>query len=75
MPPDLRRHIPDLKRKDMTMDFQLAAAWGSLIFGILTVVLLGTWFATGKKNAALRVMGGVAALVTVASFGYMTYAV
>jgi hypothetical protein len=57
----------------MDMDLYLAAVWGSVIFGMLAVICLGAWFATGRQSAALRVMGGFGALAAALSYGYMTY--
>ena len=40
----------------------------SLIALGVAAVLLGIWFATGKKNAALRITGGLAFLLGILSF-------
>jgi hypothetical protein len=54
------------------MDMMMLSVWGSLIFGVLTVVLVGAWLITGRKNKVLQVMGGAAALLSALSATYMT---
>ncbi|MGL5009330.1 MAG: hypothetical protein ACRC6I_05575 [Paracoccaceae bacterium] len=55
------------------MNYFLAAVWGAVIFGALTVVLLLLWFLGGRTSSFLRVAGGVTGLIGVACFAYMTY--
>ncbi len=57
------------------MDFYLAAVWGSLVFGVLTILLLILWGIGGKTSAPLRIGAGVCGLLCMASFAYMTYGV
>jgi hypothetical protein len=54
------------------MDMMLLAVWGSVIFGALTIVLVGAWLVTGRKNKVLQILGGVAALLSALSATYMT---
>ena len=57
------------------MDWYLAAVWGTVIFGVLTVLLLLLWFVGGKTSTPLRIAGGISGLLCMASFAYMTYGV
>jgi hypothetical protein len=54
------------------MDMMMLSVWGSVIFGAVTIILVGAWLVTGRKNKVLQVLGGAAALISALSATYMT---
>ncbi|MGL4236811.1 hypothetical protein [Tabrizicola sp.] len=55
------------------MDWFLLATWGSVVFGALTMILIGLWFIGGRKSAPLRIGGAVSILISTGCFAYTNY--
>ncbi|MGF1502794.1 MAG: hypothetical protein ACFBSD_13340 [Paracoccaceae bacterium] len=55
------------------MNPTLLATWISLIFGVLTIVLLIAHLLTGRKHKALQAAVGVSAIVGLLGFAYWRY--
>jgi hypothetical protein len=55
------------------MNYFLLATWGSVIFGVLTVLLLGLWGLRGQTSAPLRIGGGVCGLICMGCAVYTNY--
>jgi hypothetical protein len=52
------------------MNYALLTLWGTVIFGVLTVLLGAIWFMTGRSNMMLQRLFGISALMSAACFGY-----
>ena len=48
----------------MSINVPVLLIWLQLIFSLAGVAVLAAWFLTGRKNAALRILGAVFILIS-----------
>lgn len=55
------------------MNTQLLAMWITMIGAGLTLILVLSWFATGRRITPLRIAAGIGAIITMLSFFYWRF--